>query len=120
MQCVSERSVAREREEAIIRLMDDDSPVVQAALIEELRRLDGAGIALLKRVVRSGNRILGCQARDYLMELEGPDTVAEFVNFIRSLNYELETGCILLFASATCETNWRIPLALFFPNCLWA
>ncbi len=88
--------LTKEREEALIQLMDDDSPVVQKALQRELERLDEAGAALLKKVLRSGNRILEEHARLLLEELQGPDTVKGFIRFIRSLNYELETGCLLL------------------------
>ena len=96
MDHVAQKMVSKEREDAIVRLLDDDSPVVKTAILEELKRLGGIGIAILNKLARGRNRILACQARDYLRELEGPDTVVEFVEFIRSLNYELETGCILL------------------------
>lgn len=91
-----ERVLDHKREEAIIRLLDDDSPVVQAALKEEFKRLDDAGIALLRKLARSRNRIVAAQARDFLEELQGPNTIKRFRAFIRSLNYELETGCLLL------------------------
>ncbi len=88
--------LSKEREEALIYLMDDDSPVVQKALLQELERLEEVGARLLKKVLRSGNRILEEQARIFLEELQGPDTIKEFIRFINSLNYELETGCLLL------------------------
>ena len=84
------------REDSIIRLLDDDSPPVRAALKEELKRLDSAGVELLKRLKSSPNRFLAAQAEDYLETLQGPDAVDEFVRFIRSLHYELETGSLLL------------------------
>ena len=96
MNLVAERILSAQRERAIIGLLDDDSPVVQAAIRDELKRLEGLGVEFLKKLGRSGNRILASHARDYLEEIEGPDTIKRFVQFIRSLNYELETGCLLL------------------------
>ncbi len=65
-------------------------------MVEELRRLDDLGLVLLRKIARSENRILAGIAKDFLIELQGPDAVEEFLQFIRSLNFELETGCLLL------------------------
>ena len=88
--------ISTRREAAIIQLLDDESPVVQAALREEFLRLNDRGISLLRRLCKSRNRITASYARGYLEEIQGPDTVTRFLQFIRSLNYELETGCLLL------------------------
>lgn len=77
-------------------LLDDDSPVVQTALRTELLRLKDLGTDLLRRLVNGPNRLLAEHARQYLEEIEGPDPVECFRRFIRSLEYELETGCLLL------------------------
>ena len=58
--------------------------------------MDDLGLVLLRKIARSENRILGGIAKDFLIELQGPDPVEEFLQFIRSLNFELETGCLLL------------------------
>ncbi len=86
----------KEREEALTLLLDDPSPVVQKAILQELGRLGEVGSVFLKNILCSGNRILEAQARIFLEELQGPNTIKEFIQFIRSLNYELETGCLLL------------------------
>ena len=93
---VKQVGISAVREDAIIRLLDDDSPTVRAALTEELLRLDTAGLALLKKLKAGSNRFLAAHAQDYLDVLYGPNAVEDFVAFIRSLRYELETGCLLL------------------------
>lgn len=91
-----ERIISQAYEDALARLMDDESPSVRLALVDEFQRLGQDGLHLLKRFERSGNRILADAARRYLELLQGPDPVGEFTRFVRSLNYELETGCFLL------------------------
>lgn len=93
---VADRRISADREQAIIALLDDDNPVVQAAVFEELKRQGSLGVELLRKITRDHNRILATHAQDILHELQGPDTVAEFVKFIRSTSYELETGSLLL------------------------
>lgn len=93
---VAERKISARREQAIIQLLDDDSPLVREAVVMELRRLGSLGRALLRNVMRGGNRILTSYAREYLEDLQDPDTVTDFIRFIRSLNYELETGFLML------------------------
>lgn len=88
--------ISARREQAIIRLLDDESPVVREAVTLELKQMGGIGTALLRNVMRGNNRILTSYAREYLEELQGPDTVTEFIRFIRSMNYELETGFLML------------------------
>jgi len=96
IKAVAERMISARREQAIIRLLDDDSPVVREAVAVELEQMGGHGVALLRNVIRGGNRILTSYAREYLEDLQGPDTVTEFIRFIRSMNYELETGFLML------------------------
>lgn len=55
----------------------------------------------LQETARSSNRILARYASWYLDELKFADPVAEFRGFIRSLNYELETGALLLSRTVT-------------------
>ncbi len=88
--------LSNEHDDALIRLMDDDTPVVQEALIKEFKRMDERGIHLLQKLIHNNNRILSSHAREFLQKISGHDTVAEFYRFIKSLNYELETGSLLL------------------------
>ncbi len=90
------RRISREREDALTALLDDETPAVRNALVDEFRRLGDTGLTLLRFHARSDDRILAAHARRVLDELEGPDPAGEFVRFIRSLNYELESGCTLI------------------------
>jgi len=93
---VTDRILSIEREAALVRLMDDPSPTVQRALREELRRLDDVGVSLLRKTSHSDDAELAAAAGRLLAEIEGPEPVAVFSRFIRSLEYELETGSILM------------------------
>ncbi len=53
-------------------------------------------MSFLQEMARHANRQLAWHASWYLRELKFADPVGEFRDFIRSLNYELETGAILL------------------------
>ncbi len=90
------KRVNSKHENALIRLMDDETPVVQEALLKELKRMDENGITLLQKLSQDNNRILASHAREILHEISGYDTITEYYRFIRSLNYELETGSLLL------------------------
>lgn len=55
-----------------------------------------ASVEFLRQVASQPNRALALHANGYLRDLNFADPVAEFRGFIRSLNYELETGALLL------------------------
>lgn len=93
---VGDRILSEERENALVALLDDESPVVQKHLTDELRRLGDVGVSLLKKVLREGHPASRDLARRLLDTIEGPDPTAEFIAFIRSMRYELETGMLLL------------------------
>ncbi len=82
--------------DAFLGLLDDRSPVVRNALLEKLRDSGDAGIAFLRSVVNGDNRILARHASQFLQDLKVDNPQADFSEFIRSLNYELETGAFLL------------------------
>ncbi|HZL44710.1 MAG TPA: transglutaminase-like domain-containing protein [Opitutaceae bacterium] len=77
-------------------LLDDTTPVVRAALVSEFARRSALVVPFLQEIVRGQNRPLAWHAAWFLHELKFSDPVAEFKGFIRSLNYELETGSLLL------------------------
>lgn len=81
---------------ALATLLDDSSPAVRQALLLQFEQLGDEGRAFLQEVARSTNRVAAAAAIWYLRELKFFDPVAEFRGFIRSLNYELETGALLL------------------------
>ena len=94
-----------DHDDALIRLIDDDTPIVQEALITEFKRMDEKGIHLLQKLSHNNNRILSSHARKLLQKISGHDTITEFYRFIRSLNYELETGSILLDRTVSPNVN---------------
>ncbi len=81
---------------ALLELMDDKNPVVRKALVEKLKECSDAGESFLRSVILGENRVLRRHAEWYLDELKLENPQAEFSEFIRSLNYELETGALLL------------------------
>lgn len=89
------KRISKNYETAIIRLLDDDSPIVQKVVLQELKRLDSTGIRLLEKVIEEHLAPVTC-ARRYLREIRGPDPAEKYIEFIHSLNYELETGLLML------------------------
>ena len=82
--------------EALLSLLDDPSTAVRRALLAHFAQLGAAAAPFLQSVARGSNRLLAHHAAWFLDELKFSDPVAEFRGFIRSLNYELETGALLL------------------------
>lgn len=95
---------AAERE-ALRGLLDDPSPAVRRALLLRFKQVGPASAAFLEEIARGSNRILARQATWYLAELNFSDPVAEFRGFIRSLNYELESGALLLARTVSPRLN---------------
>ncbi len=84
------------RREALLSLLDDPSASVRRALLAHFAHVGPAVAPFLQAVARGPNRVLAHHATWFLDELKFTDPVAEFRGFIRSLNYELETGSLLL------------------------
>ncbi|HTQ30322.1 MAG TPA: transglutaminase-like domain-containing protein [Opitutaceae bacterium] len=91
---------------ALLGLLDDTSDPVRRALLSLFTQHGTAALPFLKEVAQGPNRVLAWHARWFLDELKFTDPVAEFKGFIRSLNYELETGALLL--SRTVRPNLDI------------
>ena len=85
-----------EKQNAFRSLLDDPSPLVQKALIEELTRIGPTANAFLEEIARGSNRMLAMHAKRVLRSVENANPSEEFRKFIRSQNYELETGAIML------------------------
>ncbi len=83
-------------ENAFLSLLDDATPAVRAALLAEFSGRGPAALGFLQGIARGRNRLLAGHAAWFLHELKCSDPVADFRTFIRSLNYELETGAWLL------------------------
>ncbi len=95
------KKLAEDRQEALRGLLDDSSPAVRRALVAHFLQLGPAAMEFLQETSRSSNRLLARHAAWFLEELKFADPVAEFRGFIRSLNYELETGALLLSRTVT-------------------
>lgn len=84
------------RRQALTELLDDPAPAVRSALLGEFARHGRESVDLLRELTHRPNRILALHAAWFLREMNFSDPVGEFRGFIRSLNYELETGALLL------------------------
>lgn len=91
-----DRILSRERERALVQLLDDPSPVVQAALLEEFGRLGKEGLSILRKVAREDKGERKGYATQLIGSLEGPDPSRMLLDFIREMRYELETGLFLV------------------------
>lgn len=89
-----------EEKSALRALLDDPTPAVRTALLEHFQRNSRPSAEFLAGLTRGTNRLLARHAAWYLAELRFSDPVAEFRGFIRSMNYELETGVLLLSRTA--------------------
>ncbi|MDQ8203372.1 transglutaminase-like domain-containing protein [Pelagicoccus sp. SDUM812003] len=85
-----------QRQEAFRDLLDDPSPIVRKGLLDEFSRIGTPAIDFLESLARGSNRMLASHARRLLEELKNANPSEDFRRFIRSLNYELETGTIML------------------------
>ncbi len=87
--------------DAFLSLLDDPSPTVRRALLARFSEFGPAAGPFLESVARGSNRVLARHAAWFLGELNLTDPVGEFRTFIRSLNYELESGALLLARTVT-------------------
>jgi regulator of sirC expression with transglutaminase-like and TPR domain len=93
---VETETLSDAQREALLGLLDDPSPAVRRALLAHFAALGAPAAAFLQAVIRGPNRLLARHAAAFFDELKFADPIAEFRGFIRSLNYELESGSILL------------------------
>ena len=84
------------RRDALLGLLDDMTPPVRKALVAHFAELGAPAVQFLQEVAHGSHRVLARHATWFLEEIKFRDPVAEFLGFIRSLNYELETGALLL------------------------
>lgn len=85
-----------EKRKALEGLLDDPSAATHQALLTYFMQHGRESLEFLRHVSSQPNRSLALHANAYLRELNFSDPVSEFRGFIRSLNYELETGALLL------------------------
>ena len=85
-----------QQKKAFAQLLDDTAPAVRQSLVNYFSARGRESVELLQEFARQPDRRLALHAASYLRELNFPDPVGEFRAFIQSLNYELETGALLL------------------------
>lgn len=84
------------RKRALLGLLDDTTHSVRSAVRLELERLGPQGVALLREASHHEDPAISGSARELLDALTGGQPERVFRDFIRSFNYELETGVLLL------------------------
>lgn len=89
-------NLSAKEQEALLNLLDDTSATVRRALLARFMKLGGSAAPFLQGIAQGSNRILARHAAWFLDELKFTDPVAEFRGFIRSENYELESGVLML------------------------
>ena len=94
--CVEAPTFTAEQRKALEGLLDDPSASVHSALLAHFTKHGPESVTFLRAVSIQSNRVLAHHANEFLRELNFSDPVTEFRGFIRSLNYELETGALLL------------------------
>lgn len=93
---MEKESLSAIQQEALVSLLDDTSAPVRRALLAHFTKLGASAAPFLQTIAQGSNRILARHAAWFLDELKFTDPVAEFRGFIRSQNYELETGVLML------------------------
>ena len=81
---------------ALRDLLDDPNPTVRRGLKHRFVELGPMARDFLQDTARGNNRHLAWHARWFLEELNLHDPTADFRDFISSLNYELETGSLMM------------------------
>lgn len=93
---MDQERLSTQQKDAFLGLLDDQDPAVRKALLSFFTEHSTAVVPFLKEAANGKNRAIAWHARWFLDELKFSDPVAEFKGFIRSLNYELETGALLM------------------------
>lgn len=93
---MAQRIISNAREKALVSLLEDPSPIVQEALLKEFQRLGSDGISILQKVIREGEEDSRKPASQIVGTLIGPDPSRLFFDFIRSLQYDLESGLLMI------------------------
>ena len=91
--------------EAFLGLLDDPSPSVRRALLARFASLGSAVVPFLHDLALGPDPDLARHAAWFIDELKLSDPIAEFRGFIRSLNYELESGSLLLARTVSPHLN---------------
>lgn len=88
--------ITKEEKDALLSLLDDPSPIVRKTVLQTIDGMGSDGFDLLTQAIKGSNRLLSWHASRCLSELESANPIAEFRAYIRSMNYELESGWIMI------------------------
>ena len=84
-------------EESVLRsLLDDESSVVRNSVLSLLVKFPDKGRSFLTKIISESDDFIAKHAKVIQQELGWTDNKEDFINFIRSRRYELETGWYLL------------------------
>ncbi|HYP16119.1 MAG TPA: transglutaminase-like domain-containing protein [Opitutus sp.] len=78
---------------------------MRKALLAHFAEVGAPAVQFLQEVAHGSHRVLARHAAWFLEEMKFSDPVAEFRGFIRSLNYELESGALLLSRTVSPELD---------------
>ncbi|HCR31163.1 MAG TPA: hypothetical protein DIV79_14215 [Opitutae bacterium] len=81
---------------ALFSLMDDPSPFVRKELLNTLGQMGKEGLDLLQEAINGPNRILRWHAAKILSNLQSSNPAQEFRTFIQEMNYEMESGWLMI------------------------
>ena len=96
MEMIGNNSPTKTKWNALLHLLDDESPVVRKAIIGECETHPVEAKEFLESISQGDDPLLARHARELVRALGWIDGVGDFVRFIRSQRYELETGWFLL------------------------
>lgn len=102
---VETQTLAESQRNALTALLDDTSPAVRQALLAKFAEYGPEGVTFLQTLARHPDSQLAWHASWFLRELDIVNPVSEFRDFIRSLNYELETGALLLSRTVNADLD---------------
>lgn len=98
--------------ESLKTLVDDETPLVRDAVIKQLKSQPELGRLFLKDILEGSDPFLAKHAQEINKTLGWADVVGDFIEFIRSQRYELETGWFLL--DRTVYPNFQATSATLF------
>lgn len=81
---------------AVTTLLDDESEIVRGGLLQFLKNTPEEGKKFLLGISQGQDSYLAKHAQNMIEKLGWIDGAGDFLRFIRSLRYELETGWFLL------------------------
>ena len=96
MENIGHNTKSQAKWNALLGLLDDESPVVRKGILDEFDAHPVEAKEFLHDISQGEDPLLARHAQDLVRDLGWIDGVGDFVRFIRSQRYELETGWFLL------------------------